>query len=185
MQWVSRLCRSQTSSPESARTKEYAAFQHLQDHHPNLLAVGDQKTGVIGEFYGMIYAQAVFPGAKVSYAEDPSQTGWDLQVTANLAGPDLSIQVKTVSAYSKKRGITPLFNGWDQLYLLYLGRDFLPTGFWIVPTNNIMDRVITPHRGLKMRRPEYPQSGSPLIPWDENGGNRIVELRQLVPSIWQ
>jgi hypothetical protein len=158
----------------------YAEFQHLQDNHRDLLAPGDQKTGVIGEFYGMLFAKATYPGATVAYSEDPSQTGWDLQVTANPSGPDLRIQVKTVSGYSTTRAITPLFPGWDHLYLFYLGRDLLPTGFWIVTTTAVMAGADS-LRGLKMRRPDYPQSGSPAISWGEN---RIMELRQLVPAIW-
>jgi len=93
----------------------YAAFQKLQDENPDFLAVGDQKTGVIGEFFGLLYARSIYPSAKVVYAADPSQTGWDLEVSGDDSGRDVKVQVKTVSGYSKTRTITPLFPGWDHL----------------------------------------------------------------------
>ena len=61
----------------------YASFQKLQDENTDLLAVGDQKTGVIGEFFGLIYARSVYPSAKVNYSSDPSQTGWDLAISGD------------------------------------------------------------------------------------------------------
>jgi hypothetical protein len=44
----------------------YASFQKLQDENADLLAVGDQKTGVIGEFFSLLYARSVYPFAKVN-----------------------------------------------------------------------------------------------------------------------
>jgi hypothetical protein len=154
----------------------YSVFQKLQDDNPELLAVGDQKTGVIGEFFGLLYAQSIYPSAKVGYAADPSQTGWDLEVSSDECGPDIKIQVKTVSGYSKTRTITPLFPGWDHLYLMYLGRNLMPEGFWIV-TNNDIFRGRFSLTGLTMRKPTNPQSGSVSIPWGED---RVEELMRLV-----
>jgi hypothetical protein len=150
-----------------AYAEAYARFQKLQDENPDLLAVGDQKTGVIGEFFALLYARSIYPSAKVTYAADPSQAGWDLKVSGDDAGPDLKIQVKTVSGYSNTRTITPLFPGWDHLYLIYLGRDLMPEGFWIVTDTNIFRGRLS-LTGLTMRKPTNPQSGSQCIPWGEN-----------------
>jgi hypothetical protein len=154
----------------------YEAFQKLQDENPDFLAIGDQKTGVIGEFFSLLYARSVYPSGRVVYATDPSQTGWDLQVCGNESGPDVKIQVKTVSAYSKTRTITPLFPGWDHLYLMYLGRTLMPEGFWIVTENNIF-RGCPSLTGLTMRKPTNPQSGSQRILWGEN---RVTDLNRVM-----
>lgn len=82
----------------AAYAQAYGAFQQLQDAHRDLLTVGDQKTGVIGEFYGLMYARSKYVSCQVRYAADPSQTGWDLEVEAGVTGPDLKIQIETVSA---------------------------------------------------------------------------------------
>lgn len=98
-----------------AYAEAYANFQKLQDDNKDLLAIGDQKTGVIGEFFGLLYARSIYPSSQVMYPAEPCQTGWDLEVSGDDSGPDLKIQVKTVSGYSGTRAITPLFPGWDLL----------------------------------------------------------------------
>jgi hypothetical protein len=155
-------------------------FQRLQDAHPDLLVTGDQKTGVIGEFYSLLYAQRRYLNAqRVDYASNPSQTGWDIEVICDEPASALRIQVKTVSEYSKTRTITPLSPGWDHLYLLCLGRDLRPTGFWIVTDNDIFNgrkKLI----GRRMRNPDNPRSGSQCIPW---GKNQVAALWQLIEDI--
>jgi hypothetical protein len=153
----------------------YAEFQRLQDAHPRLLPLGDQKTGVIGEFYAMLFAQNFYPQSRVSFA-DPT-AAWDLEVSADTGGPDLRIQVKTASAYSRTRIITPIFPGWDYLYLLYVETTFAPLGFWIVTNPNIFG-TREALRNQKMRLPTNPNSGSPAIPF---GHNRVAELVALLP----
>jgi hypothetical protein len=170
-----RVIRKQIIEGVKAYAEAYARFQKLQDDNADLLAIGDQKTGVIGEFFGLLYARSIHPSSKVIYA-DPSQTGWDLEVSGDNPGPDLRIQVKTVSEYSRTRAMTPLFPGWDLLYLVYLGRGLMPDGFWIVDNNGIFGGRAS-LTGLKMRKPDNPQSGSHSIPWGEN---RVSELMRLI-----
>jgi hypothetical protein len=160
----------------NAYAAAYAELQKLQDENPDHLAVGDQKTGVVGEFFGLLYARSIYPSAKISYSPDPSQTGWDLSVCGKRSRRDVKIQVKTVSGYSKKRTITPLFPDWDHLYLVYLGRCLMPQGFWIVTDNNIF-RGRSVLIGLKMRKPGNSQSGSRSIPWGED---RVADLMAVV-----
>jgi len=46
----------------------YGAFQQIQNANSDLLAAGDQKTGVIGEFYGLLYAKSKYLLYDVQYA---------------------------------------------------------------------------------------------------------------------
>jgi hypothetical protein len=154
-----------------AGIREYASaydrFQRLQDTHRDHLPLGDQKTGVIGEFYAMLFARWTYPRCSVAFAA-PTQA-WDIEVSGEI---DVRIQTKTVSDYSTTRIISPIFPGWDHLYLLSIDRAFLPTGFWVVTTSDIF----AGHESLrsqKMRDPAKPTSGSPRIPF---GTNRIAEL---------
>jgi len=84
--------------------------------------------------------------------------------------------VKTVSGYSKTRTITPLFPGWDHLYLMYLGRSLMPEGFWIVSENDVF-RGRPSLTGPTMRKATNLQSGSQCISW---GKNRVGDLMRVV-----
>lgn len=154
--------------------REYASaydrFQRLQDAHCEHLPFGDQKTGVIGEFYAMLFARAAYASCSVAFAG--ATQAWDIEVSGEIA---VRIQVKAVSAYSTTRIISPVFPGWDHLYLLALDRAFLPTGFWVVTTPDIF--AGREHlKGQKMRDPSRPARGSSRIPFGEN---RVAELLPL------
>jgi hypothetical protein len=97
-------------------------------------------------------------------------------ISGDETGPDIKVQVKTVSGYSKTRSITPLFPGWDHLYLVYLGRNLMPEGFRIVTDNDIFRGRLS-LTGLTMRKPSNLRSGSLSIPWDHN---RVEELMRAV-----
>ncbi|MEI6654810.1 MAG: hypothetical protein WCP45_08585 [Verrucomicrobiota bacterium] len=158
-----------------ASIREYASaydcFQQLQDLHPAHLPIGDQKTGVIGEFYAMLFARSVYSGCSVNFAH-PTQP-WDIEISGEQ---DILIQVKAVSAYSKTRIISPIFPGWDHLYLLSLDRALLPDGFWVVTDPNIFSGRES-LRSQKMRSPVLPNGGSLHIPFGEN---RVAELHSLI-----
>jgi hypothetical protein len=153
----------------------YRDLQNLQEMHTDLLPVGDQKTGVIGEFYAVLYLRALYPDAHISFSENPSQNGWDIQVRISDHPNVSKVQVKTVSAYSSTRTISPISPGWDELYLLFLGNNLKPIGFWQVKGDAFL-RGST-RSGLKMRNPDKNSPGSSDIPFGEN---RIVELTQAI-----
>jgi hypothetical protein len=92
------------------------------------MPIGDQKTGVIAEFYSRIFAEAEFPGAQLVYGH-PSEHVWDITIRRDHH-PDHKIQVKSVSAHSKTSRISPVHPGWDELYLMRLDENFHPIGFW-------------------------------------------------------
>jgi hypothetical protein len=115
----------------------------------------------------------------LTYGEH-SEKGWDIDVAR--PGRRWKVQVKTVSGYSSTRTISPIHRGWDELFIVYLGRDFKPLGFWIVIDNAIVAQgeVL---KGCKCRKPGNCTSGSDVIPWGEE---RINEFRKLVyPQICQ
>src|SRR5262245_15690110 len=86
--------------------EDYArAYQRLEDlqtleaEKPScerlLPQKGDQKTGLIGEYWAIRYARLIFPDAMVVFGGH-SQKGWDFKVIRERRRP-LYIQLKTVS----------------------------------------------------------------------------------------
>ncbi len=152
--------------------KAYLALEGLQDRFPDWLPKGDQKTGIIGEFYAKVYLAARYPGAEIHFGGH-SQTGWDLVVKQEQK---IKVQVKTVSAHSSSRRLTPIHPGWDVLYLMYLGRDLCPKGFWVIDDPNIIPdggELI----GKKMPLPGNPRTGS------REFANRKDQLDSLLDSL--
>lgn len=146
----------------------YADIQSIQEES-KLIPEGDQKTGCIGELYGYLYLAYTNPGATLTYGTH-SEKGWDIDCKTETRS--MLVQIKTVSAYSKTRTISPIHHGWDQLFILYLDRNLAPAGFWIITDRSIVaDGEV--RKGCKCRNPESVASGSPNLPF---GDNRIEEL---------
>ncbi|MGX9522863.1 hypothetical protein ACWX0P_29480 [Vibrio mediterranei] len=147
----------------------YERLQVLQETEPSI-PEGDQKTGSIGEFYSYRYLSSIFPNRKLTYGSH-SEKGWDIHVS----GIDLKVQVKTVSAYSKTRTISPLHKDWDVLHIIYVNKALQPEGFWIIEDNRFFgDKSLLSSK--KCRHPtNTKQLGSKDIPF---GKNRIDELLQ-------
>ena len=138
-----------------------------------MIPEGDQKTGCIGEFYAYLYRAAQHPDAEINYGNH-SQSGWDIHVRRDRG--DYKVQVKTVSAYSRTRGMSPIHHGWDELFILYLDRQFTPRGFWIITDTEIVAER-GPRKGCRCRDPERPSTGSRSFPFGEN---RIEELENVL-----
>ena len=158
--------------------EQYAsAYENLQWQQDNsgLIPQGDQKTGCIGEFYAFLYLIKNYPSSKITYAGH-SNKGWDIEVDSESI--NLKLQVKTVSAYSATRAISPIHKGWDQLLIIYLGKDLKPLGFWqicdplIVGDNSCL-------KGRKCKDPNNLNTGSKDIPF---GKNRVEELKNAIFS---
>jgi hypothetical protein len=157
----------------SEYAQAYALLQKLQDTMP-WIPGGDQKTGCIGEYYAYLYLQSMYGAEILSYGGH-SEKGWDIKV--DLEATKL-IQVKTVSAFSKTRTISPIHKGWDELYIIYLSKSFEPQGFWIIADKTIFGakEKIT---SAKCRNPNKERTGSAIIPFGEN---RIKELLYVIGS---
>lgn len=112
----------------------YERLERLQRAENALLPIGDQKTGVIAEFYARIYAQDQLPHSELIFGT-PSEHVWDIKV--RTAGrPDHLIQVKCVSAHSKTSRVSQIHPGWHELYLLRLNNEFRPIGFWTLQASD-------------------------------------------------
>lgn len=119
---------------------QYAeAYKNLEDIQcqEKWLIKGDQKTGVIGEFYTFVYLRNKYKKAEIKYANH-SQKGWDIKIEDG--GKTIKAQIKTVSEYSKTRVISPIHSGWDELYLVYLDKQFDPKEFWIINDPKIVKK---------------------------------------------
>ena len=146
----------------------YERLQKLQESMPSIPG-GDQKTGCIGEYYAYLYLLSLHDEKLLSYGSH-SEKGWDIKIAQDKPR---RIQVKTVSAFSKTRTISPIHKGWDELYIIYLSKNLKPEGFWIIKDKTIFG---TKHKitSAKCRNPKKLKTGSAIIPFGEN---RITELR--------
>jgi hypothetical protein len=133
-------------------TDAYDRLEKLQK--TEWLPGGDQKTGVIGEFYALIYLKSIYPTAKIEFGKT-SQKGWDLKM--ETGSECLTVQVKTVSCFSGTRRVSPIHPGWDRLFLVYLDKKLAPIGFWEIPDASWKSRKLA-HR--TMPKPDVPNSGS-------------------------
>ena len=142
--------------------KGYAALESLQHEDDALIPKCDQKTGAIGEFYAMIYAKHLYEG-KVDTFEfgNPSQHAWDIKICKNKK-KIRTIQVKTVSGFSKTSTISPIHFGWDELWLMRLDRSFFPEGLWVIEDKSWIKQgdSIT---GKKMPKMGVSNSGSDVF----------------------
>ncbi len=157
--------------PEEAKTvanfakviQEHASicrcFEQFEEKYQGI-GRGDQKTGVIGEFYAFLYLKATFPEGNVALAGNSSVKGWDLKY--NNDGKEIKVQVKTVSEFSRSRTISPIHAGWNRLFLIFLNNDLQPAGFWIHEDSSIVSDGAS-LRGFKMRDPRNIKSGSALL----------------------
>ena len=111
------------------------AYEELEEYQQakRWMQVGDQKTGVIGEYYVFAYLAALHGEKSIKYGK-PTEKGWDIKICSS---PVRKIQVKTVSEFSKTRRISPIHKGWDHLYLVFLNKKLYPTGFWILEDSKI------------------------------------------------
>lgn len=148
--------------------RAYAELQRLQDTVDSL-PPGDQKTGCIGEYYAYRYLSHRHPDARLTYGSH-SEKGWDIAIASGRT--ETKIQVKTVSAFSRTRTISPIHRGWQELLVIYLNRAFYPEGFWIIADVEIF-RSSSKLESRKCPDPINPKTGSRDIPF---GTNRVGEL---------
>jgi hypothetical protein len=113
----------------------YATLERLQRGAGALMPVGDQKTGVIAEFYARIFAETEFPDSTLVYGT-PSEHAWDITVRRSDQD-DHKIQVKAVSAHSQTSRVSPIHPGWQEVYLIRLNDEFWPIGFWTLQASSV------------------------------------------------
>jgi hypothetical protein len=160
----------------------YEQFERMQHALPDWLPQGDQKTGVVGEFYAKVYLHSQYPDAEIAFGSH-SQHAWDLEV--ETPSERFRVQVKAVSAYSTTRRISPIHHGWDELYLLDLDKSLFPVGFWAITDTGIVPPGET-LTGRKMPRRGKPGSGSSVFAAREDRLPELLEaLRGLGRTVGQ
>ena len=94
--------------------------------------IGDQKTGIIGEAFIFEYLKR--QGHSDLEFGHAAQKGWDIKYPLGLAPNGIAlVQVKTVSAFSKTKTISPIHLAPDycELYLVSLNEDLIPDNIWM------------------------------------------------------
>jgi len=139
---ISENFNSQVNGTISAITKYGSAYEQLEQLQKDydFLQKGDQKTGVIGEFFSYLYLKDKFPNGKITIP-NASNKGVDLIVNSNKE--EYNYQVKTVSAFSETKRLSPLKNGWTHLILIVLDKSFMPELFFIIEKNNFKPETKT------------------------------------------
>ena len=154
--------------------RAYRRMECLQQGNDSVFPTGDQKTGVIAEFYGKLFAQNEYSSAKVSYTRH-STKGCDL-IVKESGRRVRKIEVKAVSAYSGAGRISPVHSGWTHLYLFRLDENFQPVGFWVMKRKSF--------RGLQfpMRHRAMPVEGKPKSGSAEfnNRESKLAELLKVL-----
>lgn len=170
----------------------YKRFEKIQGpENDAMLPVGDQKTGVIGEYYAKCYIEQVFNGGKtISY--QPSGSDYDLEYK-NKSGDSVKVQVKAVSWHSCTRTISPVKlldekgkHLFDELYLISLDENFLPDGFWINDYKLITKRIKEKNKKNKNKIEGSFMKGKSKSKESEGSGyfdftnDKVKELREAI-----
>lgn len=168
----------------------YSLFEILQEGKSSIFPTGDQKTGVIAEYYAKCYIEKYLAKPEtVFYAK--TNKPYDIEYQTK-SGDTIKVQVKAVSAHSKSRRIAPInvnkVDGkpFDYLYLIDLNVNFIPIGFYI-NTYDSIEKVLlnkkddrTKLSGTEMKGQSLgvkSKSGSVLLNFREN---QIKELLQAI-----
>lgn len=170
-----------------AFAQAYEALDNLQAHearkeaHTALLPPkGDQKTGLIGEYWAIRYARSAFPNATAEFGGH-SQKGWDFKLLRKRSKPTY-IQLKTASEFGNgklsaickpsKRRLAgegeELPDYWDKLWLLWLDRRLMPVVLWMFKPEHVEFNGADCLKGKTLRRhPDERNTGSNCFKWDE------------------
>jgi hypothetical protein len=135
----------------------YAVLEKLQRQMVEHIPRGDQKTGVIAEFFARIYAGRRFSNSRLEFGST-SERAWDFKVHLS-ASIVTKVQVKAVSEHSETSRISPIHSGWDELWLMRLDGKLLPAGLWTIRAADVPWSTTTlKHRTMPKRG--VPFSGS-------------------------
>lgn len=133
----------------------YFKFENFQKNKDNIFIpkTGDQKTGIIGE--ALIFEYLSRQNETGLHFGAHSEKGWDIESSK------YRYQVKTVSAFSKTKILSPIHKGWNYLYLIQLNVNFLPERVLKIENPSNWNKDII--KGMK-----FPKEGSKIV---NIGGN--------------
>lgn len=162
------------------RLEELQTREGVKPPHERFLPQkGDQKTGLIGEYWAIRYARRVFSDATVEFGGH-SQKGWDFKVIRTRHSP-LYIQLKTASEFGNGK-LSPICkpsrqpsaeNGdeladyWDELWLLWLDKCLRPVVLWRFNPDQVAFNGAACLKGKSLRRDQSPIGGSNCFAWDK------------------
>lgn len=160
----------------------YKEFERFQKGDNSLLAGGDQKTGVIAEYYAKCYIEKTF-NVVANYANP----GESYDLSYQLDNKEIiKVQVKGVSVHSKTRIIAPLNlkilnsnHPFDFLYLISLDENFIPNAFYIDTFVNIRNKLVasndsrTKIQGAAMKG--INKKGYWLFDFNNNQNDKLIE----------
>jgi hypothetical protein len=160
--------------------KAYGTLEQLQRTRTTEIPLGDQKTGVIAEFFARIYAKLRFPNATFEFGST-CEHAWDIKVLLPNQ-PEIKVQVKAVSAHSHTSRVSPIHPGWNQLWLMRLDQHLRPQALWVIEA----EKVSWSQRLMKNRtmpKLGYAQSGSAELRGGVNETSRfLAALTKANPS---
>jgi hypothetical protein len=161
------------------RLEELQTREMKKSSHERLLPQkGDQKTGLIGEYWAIRYARMVFSDSRVEFGGH-SQEGWDFKVIRTRHKP-LYIQLKTASDFGTGK-LSPICKPsrrpsvedgdelpryWDELWLLWLDKRLRPVVLWRFNPDQVEFNGAACLRGKSLRRPISRTGGSNCFDWD-------------------
>jgi hypothetical protein len=174
----------------------YAELNDLQERESKkeedqMIPIGDQKTGCIGEFYVYLFLlQELKDGQQIKFGKH-SQEGWDLRIEKKSNQTVIkNIQVKTISAYAKGRKLSPIHLSDElvkenlYLYVLHLDDSFYPDGFWVIEKENLPkpkpDELIK-LKGYCCPDPQGSAKGSLLF---SKSKNRVEDFHRVLKKYW-
>lgn len=140
---------------------------------------GDQKTGLIGEYWALHYARHICPSATITFAGH-SQKYWDLRI-AGPESPPLYVQVKTVSAFGQGK-LSPIHrpekspstktvntsDTWNELWILQLDRRLHPLALWRFHPAQVHFANAERITGTTIRQVGTTRGGSRCLDWDQS-----------------
>ena len=141
---------------------------------------GDQKTGLVGEYWAIRYARWFFKGDTVVFGGH-SQKGWDLKVTSERRKPRY-IQIKTASDFGEGK-VSPIGkpsrikkagdkrempNYWDELWFLRLNKSLQPVALWKLKLEHVEfnGKICINGKAMPYRLSDQ-SGGSDCFTWDK------------------
>ena len=139
---------------------------------------GDQKTGLIGEYWALHYARYTYPSATITLAGH-SQKYWDLYIAAPES-PPLYVQVKTVSKFGQGK-LSPIHQPnnatsaktsqtsgtWNELWILHLDWRLQPLALWRFCPKMVHFANAERITSAAIRQPHASSGGSRCLDWDQ------------------
>jgi hypothetical protein len=168
--------------------KAYSELEEIQkalefDFVPE---VGDQKTGVIGEAFIFEYLKR--QGLCDLEFGNHSQKAWDIKYSLGLAPNGVVyVQVKTVSAFSKHKGIGPIHfaDDYGELYLVSLNEDLIPDNIWKPKGYSTSKVKLEPNGEKVVRGTRLPKNAKDTASGFTGLENVFEDFKRYFPELYQ